>query len=132
MTSLADRRRRFVHLGDRLLAIGRIRSGLDTIEKVADEYDIEPDEVMGWIDTHAGDRLVTLDELRVRATPEMRTLAQRAQRLALLVAEAERTIRDLHQEYILALAASNEPFDYANNLDDFPNARAERVARRQP
>ena len=125
MTSRVDglprRSRRFVHLGERLLAIGRIRSGLATVEKVADEYGVDPDDVLGWIDMHAGERVVSLEELRARASPEMRMLARRAQRLAELVAQSERDIRDLHQEYILALAASNEPFDNTKEFDEFPN-----------
>ena len=128
MTSRVDRQprrqRRFVHLGDRLLAIGRIRSGLATVEKVADEFGIEPEEVIAWIEVHAGERIVSLEELRARASPEMRLLARRAQRLAELVAQSERDIRDLHQEYILALAASNEPFDSTKEFDDFPNDSA--------
>ena len=110
-----------MHLGERLLAIGRIRSGLASVERVADEYGIEPEEVTAWIEMHAGDRIVSLDELRMRASPEMRSLALRAQRLADLVAQSERDIRDLHQEYLLALAASNEPFDSTKEFGDFPN-----------
>jgi DNA-binding transcriptional regulator YdaS (Cro superfamily) len=34
-----------VHLGDRLLAIARIRSGRASIELIAEEFDVEPTEV---------------------------------------------------------------------------------------
>ena len=104
----APRRTRFVHLGDRLLAIGRIRSGVASIDLIAQEYGVEREDVLGWIDAHAGDRFTTLDELRPFGSPEMRGLAQRARHLANLVAEADRLIRDLHQEYVLGLATSRE------------------------
>jgi len=126
------RGRRFVHLGDRLLALGRIRSGIATIDNIADEYGLEPADVVAWIDAHGGDRLVSLDELRMRVSPELRSLALRAQRLADLVAQAERSIRDLHQEYILNLAASNDPFASAKEFDDFTNSRNGSVVPRQP
>ena len=134
MTS-ADREprgRRFVHLGDRLLALGRIRSGIATVEKIADEYGVEPEDVTAWIDAHGGDRLVSLEELRLRASPELRSLALRAQRLADLVAEAERSIRDLHQEYILNIATGHAGFDSAKEFDDFTNFRNGSVVPRQP
>jgi len=104
----APRRTRFVHLGDRLLAIGRIRSGAASIDLIAQEYGVETEDVVGWIESHSGDRFTSLDELRPLGSPEMRGLAQRARHLAHLVAEADRLIRDLHQEYVLGLAASRE------------------------
>lgn len=106
--SEGSRRAPFVHLGDRLLAIGRIRSGAASVEKIAEEYGVEPDDVLNWIDAHAGDRVMSFDELRPLESVEMRCLAQRARRLADLVAEADRMIRDLHQEYVLGLAVSRD------------------------
>ena len=102
------RRTRFVHLGDRLLAIGRIRSGVASVDLIAQEYGVGTEDVLGWIDAHSGDRFTSLDELRPFGSPEMRGLAQRARHLANLVAEADRLIRELHQEYVLGLAASRE------------------------
>ena len=87
------RRTRFVHLGDRLLAIGRIRSGVASVELIAEELDVDP-----------GDCVMSLDDVRDGATPELRDLARRARLLAELVAEADRSIRELHQEYVLMLA----------------------------
>lgn len=123
---------RHVHLGDRLLAVGRVRSGLATVEEVAAELDVARDDVNEWLLRHAGERTLTLDELRAQGSPEMLRLARRAQRLAALVAEAERDLRALHQELMRGLAASNEPFAASNNFDENPHARAPRVAAMQP
>ncbi|HYC38193.1 MAG TPA: hypothetical protein VEC19_17330 [Usitatibacter sp.] len=102
---IGRRARRFVHLGERLLAIGRVRSGLASLERVADDYGVEVDDVRSWLEIHRGECLVTFEQLGAGATPETRLLVARAQRLAELVAQSERRIRDLHQEYLLALAA---------------------------
>jgi len=91
--------RRFVHLGDRLLAIGRIRSGAASVEQVAHELDVDPFEVLHWIDVHHAERTVTFEELREQCSPETARLTRRVQRLADLVAQAERLLRDLHQEF---------------------------------
>src|SRR5215470_11914028 len=82
----------FVHLGDRLLAIGRIRSGAASIDTIAEEFDVDREEVARWLETHAGDRLTSLDELRY-GSDEMRALARRARCLIELVADADRRIR---------------------------------------
>jgi hypothetical protein len=105
-----SRRPRFVHLGDRLLAIGRIRGGMQTVEEAAVELGVTPEEVIGWQQVHALERTVSFDELRGTRSPQMERLGRRAQHLAELVAEAEREIRSLHQEFIRAAIASNEPF----------------------
>jgi len=91
--------RRFVHLGDRLLAIGRIRSGAQRADEVAADLGVTPEDVAHWVEVHASDRTVTFEELRERSSPEMLKLTRRAQRLADLVAQAERLLRDLHQEF---------------------------------
>jgi len=93
-----------VHLGDRLLAIGRIRSGVASIELVAEELDVEPGEVVNWLHLHGDDSVMSLDDVRDGDTPEMRSLTRRARLLAELVTEADRAIRELHQEYVLMLA----------------------------
>ena len=90
--------RRFVHLGDRLLAIGRIRSGAVTLERAAEELGVEASDVLHWIGVHGAERNVTFEELR-SASPETERLARRVERLAGLVADAERLLRDLHQEF---------------------------------
>jgi hypothetical protein len=99
-------RKRFVHLGDRLLAIARIRSGAASIELIAEEFDIDAADVTQWLQVHADDRVMLLGELRDGDSPQMRDLMRRARLLAELVADADRSIRELHQEYVLMLAAS--------------------------
>jgi len=97
-------RARFIHLGDRLLAIGRIRSGAASVELIAEELDVDPGEVMSWLQLHADDCVMSLDDVRDGDTPEVRTLTRKVRLLAELVAEADRSIRELHQEYVLMLA----------------------------
>jgi len=99
-------RKRFVHLGDRLLAIARVRSGAASIELVAEEFDVEPSEVASWLQVHADDRVMLLSELRDGASPQVRDLIRRARLLAELLADADRIIRELHQEYVMTLAAT--------------------------
>jgi hypothetical protein len=122
----AMRRPKHVHLGDRLLAIGRIRSGLATVDEVAAGNGVTR------ITQHAGERMVTLGELRAQGSPQMLRLAQRAQRLAGLVAEAERSLRALNQELLRSMSPSNEPFADSNNLDEKAPPRESRVASAQP
>jgi hypothetical protein len=102
----ANPRGHFVHLGDRLLAIGRIRSGAASVDAIAEEFDVEREEVERWLEAHAGERPTTLDELR-HGSDEMRGLHRKARCLMELVADADRRIRDLHQEYLLMVAARN-------------------------
>ncbi len=104
MTQAAEKRRapsrRFVHLGDRLQAIARIRAGQGGVAEVAAELAVPPEAVRLWLTIHASERTVTFEELRENATPEMLKLECRVQRLAGLVAQAERLLRELHQEFI--------------------------------
>jgi class 3 adenylate cyclase len=81
-----------------------------TVEDAARELGVAVEEVIGWQQVHAFERTVSLDELRVGGSPEARSLSQRAQRLADLVADAERELRELHQELLRGVMASNEPF----------------------
>ena len=99
-------RKRFVHLGDRLLAIARIRAGAASIELIAEEFDVDPADVAQWLQVHADDRVMLLSELREGDSPQTRELMRRARLLAELVAEADRSIRELHQEYVMTLAAT--------------------------
>jgi len=103
-------RKAFVHLGDRLLAIGRIREGMLTAAEAARELGVDVDEVIGWQQVHAFERMVSLDEMRGAGSPEVQRLSKRAERLADLVADAERELRELHQELLHGVMASNEPF----------------------
>jgi hypothetical protein len=123
---------RHVHLGDRLLAIGRVRAGLATIDEVAAALGVPRDEVLDWIARHGSERTVTLDELRAQGSPEMLRLSRRAQRLADLVARAERDLRALNQELVRSLVASNEPFDPSNNLGENTQRGSGDVAGPQP
>ena len=128
----AARRARHVHLGDRLLDIGRVRSGLATVDEVAADLAVTRDEVLDWITQHAGERTVTLTELRAQGSPQMLRLAQRAQLLAQLVAQAERNLRSLNQELVRGLAPSNEPFETSNKFDEKQHGRDAHVAPVQP
>jgi transposase-like protein len=103
----ASRARRFVHLGERLVAVARIRAGAATVEETALALGVDPAEVAGWLSTHAGERMHSLEELR-QGSPEHARLAERVRRLAALVAESERALRDLHQELIRGIDASND------------------------
>lgn len=112
--------RRFVHLGDRLLAIGRIRAGELGIDEAAESLGVERADIVHWMDVHGTERTVTFDELREKPSPEMVKLTRRAQRLADMVAQAERLLRDLHQEFTSKQFAQN------------PHLQSLRVVRAQP
>ena len=103
----ASRARRFVHLGERLVAVARIRAGATSVEETALALGVDAAEVAGWLSALAGERVHSLEELR-QGSPEHARLAERARRLATLVAESERALRDLHQELIRGLDASND------------------------
>lgn len=103
-------RRRFVHLGDRLLAIGRIRSGTLTVEEAAAELGVANEDVIGWQRQHAFERMVCVEDIRSPRSAHVQRLARRAERLAGLVADTERELRELHQELLRGVIASNEPF----------------------
>ncbi len=95
-------KRRHVHLGDRLAAIERIRTGQSTPEQVSVELEVGLDEVHLWMQVHADDRIVSLEETRV--SPEVQRLSRRAERLVELIAGADVTIRVLNR--MLAEAAT--------------------------
>ena len=98
--SSSERRERFVHLGDRLAYIERIRTGLMTCAEAAGELGIDEEQVLGWLSQHANDRVVSIEELRVPADRRNAKLAARARRLAHLLALAARRVRELHLELI--------------------------------
>ena len=99
--------RRFVHLGERLDAIARVRAG-EAPAGVAIDLGVTADDVEAWVLAHAEERVHSIDEMRSGGTPEHVRLVQRARRLADLVAESERTLRNLHQELLGGLAPSND------------------------
>ncbi len=90
-----NKRRRHVHLGERLGLIERIRAGNLTPETAADEAGVSADEVHMWMQVHADDKIVALDDTRV--SPEVRKLSKRAERLVELIANADLTIRILNR-----------------------------------
>lgn len=96
----AKARERFVHLGERLATIERIRSGEITPAQAAEEHGVEREEVLRWMEMHGDDRVVTFDELRVSGDPRSARLAARARRLAQLLAIAERRVHELHLELV--------------------------------
>ena len=97
-------RRRHVHLGERLDAIARIRLDGATPQQVALELDVETADVLRWMQIHADERNVTLEEVRV--PPDVLRLSRRAERLVELIATADVTIRVLNR--MLAEAASGK------------------------
>ena len=99
--------RRHVHLGERLEAVARVRGG-EAMEDVAIDVGVPAEDVEAWVVALCDERLYTLEEIRHGDSPERMRLVRRAQRLADLVAESERTLRDLHQELIRGLSPSND------------------------
>ena len=101
------RARRHVHLGERLVAVSRIRSNVASVEEVARSHGVAIGEVLAWLRDHAHERTHTLEELRQGGAAHLR-LAARARQLATLVAECERELRILHQELLGGPDASND------------------------
>jgi hypothetical protein len=91
---------RHVHLGDRLLAIARIRSGVQHAHEVAADLGVRTADVERWLAVHADERIVTLAELRGGREPACARLERRARQLARLVEEAEREVRQLERELL--------------------------------
>lgn len=98
-------RRRHVHLGERLDAIARIRLGAATPEEAARELDVEPADVLRWMQIHAEERNVTIDEVRV--PPDVLRLSRRAERLVELIATADVTIRVLNRMLVEATSGKS-------------------------
>ena len=120
--------RRHVHLGERLEAVARVRRG-ETLEDVAVDLGVAVDDVFAWVAALADDRVHTIEEMRHGDSPERLRLVKRARRLADLVAESERTLRDLHQELISGLSPSNdEELEPSKEVARNPQFRAQRVA----
>jgi hypothetical protein len=100
---------RHVHLGDRLLAIARIRDGVQRPQDVAADLGVRIEDVERWLTLHADERIVTLAELRGRRKPAYARLERRARRLMRLVDEAEREVRRLERELVSKKLAENPP-----------------------
>ena len=100
-----NKRRRHIHLGDRLEVIERIRASQITAEQAASELGVSAEEVHLWMQVHADDRIVALDDTRV--SPEVRRLSKRAERLVGLIANADLTIRILNR--MLAEMSNGRP-----------------------
>ncbi|HEX4764180.1 MAG TPA: hypothetical protein VFU92_07575 [Usitatibacter sp.] len=99
--------RRHVHLGERLDAVARVHRG-EAIDDVAVDMGVTVDDVAAWVAALVDERTYSLDEIRIGESPERIHLVRRARRLADLVAESERTLRDLHQELIRGISPSND------------------------
>jgi transposase-like protein len=113
-----NQRRKHVHLGERLEAIDRIREGRAGVDQVAREMGVSSADVREWQHRHSSDRTVLLAEIRRPQSAEESRLAARVQLLARLVADADRELRALHEEYIRSLPASNELFEASNEAFD--------------
>ena len=123
--------RRFVHLGERIDAVGRVRAG-ENVDDVAVDLGVTTGEVEAWIAALAHERVHSLEELRHGGNPERHRLVLRARRLADLVAESERTLRDLHQELIRGITPSNDDdAQSSKELAGNSQFRPQRVATQQ-
>jgi transposase-like protein len=91
---------RFVHLGERLLAIEQIRRGTLTMEEAAESLGVTREEIAHWQRQHAGERHVSFDELRSPRARQALRLERRVRMLARLVADSEKELRELHQELV--------------------------------
>ena len=111
---MAPRRLRFVHLGERLACIERIRAGSITREEAAAELGVDEAQLLRWMEMHGNERLVTLEELRVPPDSPAARLAARARRLAALLAIAERRVRELHIELVSKEFGAKPHRDFAS------------------
>ena len=89
------KRPRHIHLGERLEAIDSIRRGERTAEEVAAAMEVATAEVLRWMEIHAGDQVLRVEEVVV--SPEVRRLSVRAQLLLDLIEGADAEIRALVQ-----------------------------------
>jgi hypothetical protein len=87
---------RHVHLGERLEAIERIRCGELSLGQAAAGLGVTPAQVLHWMNIHADDRTVRIEEVVVPA--DVQRLTRRAQRLVALIAEADSIIRSMSRQ----------------------------------
>jgi hypothetical protein len=99
--------RRHVHLGERLEAIERIRKGELSLGQAAMQLGVTPAAVLNWMNIHADDRAMSIDEVLVPA--DVQRLTRRAQRLAALISRADSTIRVLSRQLVDASAGRKRP-----------------------
>ena len=88
-------RARHIHLGTRLATVERIRRGEVTSEAAADELGVPVEQLYRWLELHAAERPLSIDEIVMR--PDVLRLARRVERLAELIALSESTLRTLNQ-----------------------------------
>ncbi len=90
------RHRRHVHLGERLDAIETIRRGELSLGQAAAQLGVTPAQVLHWMNIHADDRAVRVEDVVVPA--DVQRLTRRAQRLVALISAADSTIRVLNRQ----------------------------------
>jgi len=100
---------RFVHLGDRLLALERLRAGLATMTQTAESLGVSIAELRKWQVELSRERSVSLADLRPGQGPVLQRLRARAKRLASLIAASEREIRILQQEFHGSVTTPSRP-----------------------
>ena len=100
-------RERHVHLGTRLVWVERIRRGEANCEEAAGELGVPVELVRRWLERHAGERPITIDEIVMR--PDVLRLTKRVERLAQLIAMSESTLRTLNQLLRNGVAGKDEP-----------------------
>jgi hypothetical protein len=98
---------RYVHLGERLAALARIRRGEWSIDDAVARLGVTRVEIAEWQQRHRDDRVLSFEEAR-SASPAAHRLRRRAANLAKLVEDTERRIRDLHQELLQSLQAPKQ------------------------
>jgi hypothetical protein len=85
--------RKHIHLGTRLEAADRVRRGEITAADAARALGVSEGDVLEWV--ASGERPVSFDDVLV--SPDAQRLTRRAQRLVVLIAEADSAIRALTQ-----------------------------------
>jgi hypothetical protein len=97
------RQRRHVHLGERLDAIETIRRGELSLGHAAAQLGVTPAQVLHWMNIHADDRAVRVEDVVVPA--DVQRLTRRAQRLVALISEADSIIRAMSRQLSEAATA---------------------------
>jgi len=95
------RRTRHFHLGDRLHALERIRTGRTTVEDCARGLQVQADVIREWLTRHGADRPTSIGEI-VRDS-ERSLLERRVERLRECLADTERELTRLHKQLVAAL-----------------------------
>jgi predicted RNase H-like nuclease (RuvC/YqgF family) len=98
---------RYVHLGERLAALARIRRGDWSIDDAVEQLGVTRVELAEWQERHRDDRVLSFEEAR-SVSPEAHRLRRRAANLARLVEATEREIRELHQELLQSVQSPKQ------------------------